>query len=104
MLHFLKSSPRLFFDDPPETSVAIGPLSSIIAGSRRAFLLRVVPRFAEQTDFYVIEMAAEDAAEEAGAAAHSDAVAEGLHRAEPSVSWFDRRFADWYWSMISPAN
>ncbi|MBO0737140.1 MAG: Rieske (2Fe-2S) protein [Alphaproteobacteria bacterium] len=102
VLHFLKSSPRLFSDDPPQISIAIGPLSWIDAWSRRAVLLRVVPRFAEQTDFHIIEMATESAPGEIPAAAVPDAVAQALRHTEPCVRWFDRRFADWYWSMMSP--
>ncbi|MBO0712428.1 MAG: Rieske (2Fe-2S) protein [Acetobacteraceae bacterium] len=100
--HFLKSSPRLFSDVAPQSSVAIGPLSWVIAWPQRAVLLRVVPKFAAQTDFHVVEMVAQGAPEEAPAAG-SDAVARKLRCTEPSVHCFDRRFADWYWSMMAPA-
>lgn len=100
--HFLQSSPHLFLDDTPDASLEFGPLSSMIVRSdRAAVLLRVIPRFAEQTDFQVIEMVAGDPPERPASAAGSDAVADGLRRADTSLSWFDRDVADWYWTMMS---
>ena len=99
--HFLQSSPHLFLDDSPDDYLEFGPLSSMIVGSDRAVLLRVIPRFAEQTDFQVIEMAAGDPPKKPASVVGSDAVADGLRRADPSLPWFDRDFADWYWSLMS---
>jgi len=99
--HFLQSSPHLFLDDAPDNYLEFGPLSSMIVRSDRAVLLRVIPRFAEQTDFQVIEMAAGDPPGKPASVVGSDAVAGGLHRADPSLPWFDRDFADWYWSLMS---
>jgi nitrite reductase/ring-hydroxylating ferredoxin subunit len=99
--HFLQSSPHLFLDDAPDDYLEYGPLSSMIVQSDRAVLLRVIPRFAEQTDFQVIEMAAGDPPEKPASAAALDVVSDGLRRADTSVSWFDRDFADWYWSLMS---
>jgi phenylpropionate dioxygenase-like ring-hydroxylating dioxygenase large terminal subunit len=101
--HFLRSRPDLFVADPPgaddrDSWLEFGPLSSMILCSDRAVLLRVIPKFAEQTDFDVIQMTAADAPESAG----SDVVADGIRGADDSPSWFDRRFADWYWSLMSP--
>jgi hypothetical protein len=73
----------------------------MIVRSDRAVLLRVIPRFAEQTDFQVIEMAAGDLPKKPASVVGSDAVADGLRRADPSLPWFDRDFADWYWSLMS---
>jgi nitrite reductase/ring-hydroxylating ferredoxin subunit len=101
--YFLRSSPHLFFDEPPDSDVEFGPLGFMIAQRRRAVLLRVIPRFAEQTDFQVIEMAAEDGPGDPDTASDSDAVAAALRDADTSPSWFDRRYADWYWSLISAA-
>ena len=101
--HFLRSSPHLFFVDAPDTYLEFGPLSFMIAQGQRAFLLRVIPRFAEQTDFHVIEMAGEEALEKNSSTRGNDAVVDGLRCADISVGWFDRRFADWYWSLMSAA-
>jgi len=97
--YFLQSSPHLFFNNAPENCIEFGPLSFMVVQAERAVLLRIVPRFAEQTDFYMIEMIGEAARnpDEAGA----DVVAEGLRRAETASPWFDRRLAEWYWSLMS---
>jgi nitrite reductase/ring-hydroxylating ferredoxin subunit len=99
--HFLRSSPHLFFDASPDGCLEFGPLSLMFVRSQRAALLRVIPKFAEQTDFQVIQMVAADAPEEA--AAPADAVAEALRGTDASQCWFDRRFGDWYWSLMSAA-
>jgi nitrite reductase/ring-hydroxylating ferredoxin subunit len=99
--HFLRSSPHLFLDDTPDETIEFGPLSSMIVRSDRAVLLRVIPKFAEQTDFQAIEMAAGDPPVKSASAPGSDAVADALPRADPSLSWFGRDFADWYWSRMS---
>lgn len=96
---FLRSSPHLFFGEPPDSRVDFGPLSFMVVQSRRAVLLRIIPKFPEQTDCLVVDMTAAEAAPRSAC----DAVAEGLQRAAASPSWFDRRFADWYWSMMSAA-
>jgi len=97
--HFLRSSLDLFFDAAPDSCLEFGPLSLMIVRSHQAALLRVIPKFAEQTDFQVIQMIAADGPEETAAA--SDAVAEGLRGTDTSHCWFDRRFGDWYWSLMS---
>jgi nitrite reductase/ring-hydroxylating ferredoxin subunit len=99
--HFLQSSPHLFFTDAPENCIEFGPLSFMVVQAQRAVLLRIVPRFAEQTDFYVIEMMGEAARNPS--AAGPDVVAEGLRRADTASPWFDRRLAAWYWSLMSAA-
>jgi nitrite reductase/ring-hydroxylating ferredoxin subunit len=99
--HFLQSSPQLFFDGSPDDCHEFGPLSLLLAQSRRAVLLRVIPKFAEQTDFQRIEMIPDDAPRSAGFEIGSDVVAEGLRTADTSLSWFDRDFAQRYWSLMS---
>lgn len=94
--HFLLSSPHLFFDSPPDSCLEFGPLSLMMVRPQQAVLLRIAPRFAEQTELQVVEMATGN-----GAATGPDAVAEALRCADKSVSWFDRGFADWYWSLVS---
>lgn len=101
--YFLRSSPHLFFDDPPDSNVEFGPLSFMIVRRRRAVLLRVIPRFSDQTDFEAIEMAAEDGVGSSGGGSGSETVAAALRDTDASSAWFDRRFADWYWSLISVA-
>jgi nitrite reductase/ring-hydroxylating ferredoxin subunit len=98
---FLQSSSQLFLDGSPDDCREFGPLSLLLAQSRRAVLLRVIPKFAEQTDFQLIEMTADDAPRSAGSEIASDGVAERLRTADTSLSWFDRNFAQWYWSMMS---
>ena len=97
--YFLQSSPHLFFNGARENCIEFGPLSFMVVQAERAVLLRIVPRFAEQTDFYVIEIIGEAARNPNAAGA--DVVAEGLRRAETASPWFDRRLAEWYWSLMS---
>jgi hypothetical protein len=99
--HFLQSSPQLFLDGSPDDCHEFGPLSLLLAQSRRAVLLRVIPKFAEQTDFQLIEMIPDDAPRSAGFEIGSDVVAEGLRTADTSLSWFGRDFAQRYWSLMS---
>ena len=99
LLHFLRSSPHLFFDGPLDACLDFGPLSFMVVQDHRAFLLRVTPRFAEQTGFHGIEMCV---GEPPGAGAtDTDAVADELRGADTSLHWFDRRFAGWYWSLLA---
>jgi nitrite reductase/ring-hydroxylating ferredoxin subunit len=99
---FLRSSAQLFFGDAPDFCFEFGPLSLLMVRSQQAVLFRVIPRFAEQTDFEAIAMAAASVAEPVASAAASDAIEDGLRRVEGSL-WFDRPFADWYWSLMSAA-
>src|SRR5271165_715922 len=99
--HFLQSSPQLFLDGVPDDCREFGPLSLLFERPRRAVLLRLIPKFAEQTDFQVIEMAADEAPRSPESETGSNAVAERLRRADSSLSWFDRGFAQWYWSLMS---
>jgi nitrite reductase/ring-hydroxylating ferredoxin subunit len=101
--YFLQSSPQLFVDDEPDGCLEFGPLSWMTLRSDRAVLLRVFPRFAEQTDFELIEIVAEEGLVSATSSAGSDVIAEGLRRADTDLNWFDRDFADWYWSTLSVA-
>ncbi len=99
--HFLHSSPDLFFHRLPDDCHEVGPLGLLFAQSRRAVLLRVIPKFAEQTDFQVIDMMAGENRCGAESEAGLDPVAERLHAADTAFSWFDRDFAQWYWSLMS---
>jgi nitrite reductase/ring-hydroxylating ferredoxin subunit len=94
--HFLRSSPHLFFDGPPDSCLEFGPLSFMMVRPQQAVLLCVAPRFAEQTEFQVVEMTTGN-----GAVTGPDAVADALRCVDKSASWFDRGTADWYWSLVS---
>jgi hypothetical protein len=101
--YFLRSSPHLFFGKIPTSDIEFGPLSFMIAQDRQVVLLRIIPRFAEQTDFQVIEMVAADGSEDPESLQGADTVAAALRDTDASAAWFDRRFANWYWSLISAA-
>jgi nitrite reductase/ring-hydroxylating ferredoxin subunit len=95
--HFVRSSPDLLFDGGCDDSIEFGPMSFLVVQSAQAVLLRIIPKFAEQTDCHVIELAAEGTA----CSPASTAFAEGLRCAGASAFKFDRRSADWYWSLMS---
>jgi phenylpropionate dioxygenase-like ring-hydroxylating dioxygenase large terminal subunit len=109
LLNFLGPRPHLFAADPTGTDghdscFEFGPLSRMIVNSRRAVLVRVIPKFAERTDLQLIEIGAPDEPPETAAPAADDPVADALGRAErPSLSELDRMFFSWYWSLMSPA-
>jgi len=94
--HFLRSSPDLFLDGACDDCIDFGPLSFLFVQSAQAVLVRIIPKFAEQTDCHVIELAAEGAADNPA----SNALAEVLRCTGISSSWFDRDGADWYWSLM----
>jgi hypothetical protein len=76
----------------------------MIVNSERAVLVRVIPKFAERTDLQLIELASEDAPAPTLSPSADDPVAEGLREAGvPSSSELDRKFFNWYWSLMSPA-
>jgi nitrite reductase/ring-hydroxylating ferredoxin subunit len=99
--HFLQSSPQLFLDSSPDDWHEFGALSFLLAQARRAVLFHIIPKFAEQTGLHVIELVAEEAARSAETATDADSVAEQMGSADSSLSWFDRDFAQWYWSLMS---
>jgi nitrite reductase/ring-hydroxylating ferredoxin subunit len=94
---WLRSSPQLFLGNSSGECFDFGPLSFMFAQSGRAVLVRIVPRFTEQTDCHMVYISVDERAESA------DEIAEQLRNAEPPASWFDRRAADWYWSLMSAA-
>jgi nitrite reductase/ring-hydroxylating ferredoxin subunit len=93
--NFLRSSPDLFFDGAADGEIDFGPLSFLFVQSERGVLLRIIPKFPEQTGCDVIELALDDKT-----AAASDSLGEALRRADPG-SRFGRADADWYWSLMS---
>jgi len=99
--HSLQSSPSFFLDGSADHCHEFGPLSLLFEQSGRAVLIRIVPKFAEQTDFEVIEMATDDNLCTAEPATGTDAMEERLQGSGNSVSWFDRDVARWYWSLMS---
>lgn len=99
-LHFVKSSPQLFCDDPGgDDFIDFGPLSLMMAEPHQATLVRVVPRSAARTEIQLVRMAPPDAADEDG----PDRLAEALPQAGTAASsaGLDREFFAWYWSLMS---
>jgi hypothetical protein len=104
--HFVQSSPQLFFDDPPDGRDqigrhAIGPLGLLFTQYPRAVLVRVIPKFAEQTDIQVIDMGPGGTPNGAEFGTDAGIVAEQVNGAATGLSWFDRIFAQWYWTLMS---
>ncbi|MBV8937178.1 MAG: Rieske (2Fe-2S) protein [Alphaproteobacteria bacterium] len=99
--YFLQSSPQLFLDGPADCH-EFGPLSLVFAQPQRAVLLRIVPKFAEQTDVHVIEIADGDGSHNPQPSSLSDGLIAQLHTADNSLSWFGRDIARWYWSLMAP--
>lgn len=99
--YLLQSSPQIFYDGPGECH-EFGPLSLVFAQPQRAVLVRIVPKFAEQTDCHVIEMAAGDGPHSPHPSSLSGGISEQLHGADTSLAWFDRDIARWYWSLMAP--
>jgi nitrite reductase/ring-hydroxylating ferredoxin subunit len=99
---FLHSSPQLLLAGAADHCHEFGLLSWVYLQSGRAVLLRIIPKFAEQTDVQVIEMIDGEAAHGAETDTASDLLTEQqLRNAEPSPSWFDRDFAQRYWVSMS---
>ena len=110
VLHFLQHHPELSFDEPSngddDGCVEFGPLSWLMVRSDQAALLRIIPKFAERTDFQLIRMAAPETAGHTASAASDDPVADALRKAdEPNAAnWssrLDPSFFAWYWPLIS---
>jgi nitrite reductase/ring-hydroxylating ferredoxin subunit len=113
VLQFLRSRPELFFDDlrhtdDDERCVEFGPLDWMLVRPQQAALLRVIPRFAERTDFQLIRLAAREAPEANGSTNGPDAVAEALRSSGEAgpANWssrLDERFFSWYWPLMAPS-
>jgi len=109
MLNFLGFRPHHLFTGPigadgHDSCIEFGPLSRIIVNSRRAVLVRVIPKFAERTDLQLIEIVAPETPLELASPAADDPVTDALGRAErPLLSELGRPFFSWYWSLMSAA-
>jgi len=110
VLHFLQQHPELSFDEPSngddDGCVEFGPLSWMMVRSDQVALLRVIPKFAERTDFQLIRMAVPETARQTASAATDDPVADALRKAdEPNAAnWssrLDSSFFVWYWPLMS---
>jgi nitrite reductase/ring-hydroxylating ferredoxin subunit len=110
VLHFLQGHSDLFFDEPRlgdhDRCIEFGPLSWLIERSRQAVLLRVIPKFAERTDFQLILMAASGEPEGAASAEATDPVADAVREAgeASAANWssrLDPEFFAWYWPLMS---
>ncbi len=109
VLHFFRSHPELCFDDPgdadDERCIEFGPLDWMVVRSQQAALLRVIPRFAERTDFQLIRLIARALPEANGPVDGANSVAEALRRSGEAnagnwSSRLDRRFFSWYWPLM----
>jgi nitrite reductase/ring-hydroxylating ferredoxin subunit len=111
VMHFLQRHPDLFVDeladrDDHDHCIEFGPLSWLMVRPQQATLLRIIPRFAERTDFQLIRMVAPQTPEEPASDATADPVAEALRNAgEANASnWSSRLdpcFFTWYWPLMS---
>jgi nitrite reductase/ring-hydroxylating ferredoxin subunit len=104
-LQFLKSSPRLLFDEPDDGGcIVFGPLSLMMVHAEEAALLRVIPKSAERTDIQLIRMA--PPAETGPDPAPADRLGDGLRLAGDAdavahSTELDRGFFAWYWSLMA---
>jgi hypothetical protein len=110
VLHFLQHHPELSFDEPSngddDGCVEFGPLSWMMVRSDQVALLRVIPKFAERTDFQLIRMAASEAPERRVSEEIVDPVADALRNASEAgaANWssrLDPGFFAWYWPLMS---
>ncbi len=99
--HLLDASPQLFLAEADER-VDFGPLSVMLANGRAALLLRVIPRSIEKTELHLVELCADDGP--APPAENEDRIAAELGKSNGDApAPPDRRFYDWYWSLMAPA-
>jgi len=113
VLDFMRRRPDLFFDELCDDTddhlcVEFGPLSWMIARSSQAALLRVIPRFAERTDFQLIRITAAGEPGNTAPAASVDPVAHALESAGEitAANWssrLDQHFFAWYWPLMATA-
>jgi len=109
VLHFLKHHPELSFDEQSngdDGCVEFGPLSWLLVRPDQVALLRLIPKFAERTDFQVIRMAAPDAPERGASEAIVDPLADAIRDAGDAgaANWssrLDPGFFAWYWPLMS---
>jgi nitrite reductase/ring-hydroxylating ferredoxin subunit len=105
VLHFVRSSPHLFCEDPDfDGVIAFGPLSLMFTQQSRASLLRVIPKSAVRTDLQFVRLGSPDTPDDDG----RDRIADGVREvavAEPGagLAKLDRAFFAWYWSLMSAA-
>jgi nitrite reductase/ring-hydroxylating ferredoxin subunit len=78
---------------PAAPLLSVGALSLFAIGAERAVILRLIPHSPLRTDLLLIGLAAG-----AGNGAAFDKIAEAL--AAAPVPRLDRRFFEWYWSLI----
>jgi nitrite reductase/ring-hydroxylating ferredoxin subunit len=78
-----------------------GPLGFLAGGPEGAALVRIAPKFPEQTDIEVLRLAPPGAAP-----AEDEAAEEGLRQtgqaiAAAPLAWLGRDFYDWYWPLLA---
>jgi hypothetical protein len=97
--HQVNRAPELVLGEKLDGPVLrYGPLGFLTGGPEDAALVRIVPRFLEQTDVEVVRFAAPGAPP---APAANGEVVEGLRRAADEGASLGRDFYDWYWSLMA---
>lgn len=101
VLQLVERSPQLFVGNAGLAQHRFGPLSLMFAGEERASLVRIIPKFAGQTDLQQIELAAPGTAPRPAA---PDGAAAVFARADAAAlsATLDRDFYGWYWSLMAP--
>lgn len=97
--------PELMFGGKDcEKFVEFGPLSFVALRGDEAVLVRLSPRFPGHTDFELVRLSPTETPTENGA----DPLEDGLRRhgdaiAAAPLGMLDRRFFEWYWPLMAPA-
>lgn len=109
--HFCRSRPDLFFAgardaDADQHCIEFGPLDWMLVRSQQAVLLRVIPRFAERTDFQLLRLAAREVTEPESSTDGADPVPEALGASGEAnaTNWssrLDHSFFSWYWPLMA---
>ena len=101
----LWTSPELVFGGKECSGIVeCGPLSLVALRGDEAALVRLSPRFPGHTDFELVRLSSTEASTENG----SDPIDDALRRHGDAITAaplavLDRRFYEWYWPLMSPA-
>jgi len=97
---WLLSAPELFLDGPPDAVLEFGALGFLASRAGQAALVRIAPKFPEQTEFQVIRLALPEAGPVVGNGIEEALCRTGEAIAAAPLAWLDRDFFAWYWSMM----